>query len=270
MNTKKLTASILSVAIGASLLAGFAVLPADAQTVGVTASTTVSAKVQANQATRLAKIISKSNTAITVRVADLNKLNTAVQGMKNVSATEKTNITNDVQTNITGLTNLQAKIDADTTVATAAADAKNITGSFRIYALVVPQGYIASAADRVSTIYNMMTTISAKLQTRINADQAAGKNVASLQASVTDLNAKIAAANSQGQTAQAGVASLVPDQGNATVLASNTAALKSSRADIKTATDDLQAARADMKSVIASLKSLGGNTSVTASSTVSQ
>jgi hypothetical protein len=185
--------------------------------------------------------------------------------MKNVSAANKTTLSNEIQTNLSGLTALQAKIDADTDVTTALAEAKTITVDYRIYALVIPQGYIEASSDRVDTITGMLTAISAKLQTRITADQSAGKNVTAMQASLTDLNAKVADATTQAGVAESGVATLSPDQGNTTVAASNKAALVSSRSDIKTAASDLKAADADAKSIVQSLKALGGNTSASAS-----
>jgi hypothetical protein len=74
---------------------------------------------------------------------------------------------------------------------------------------------------------------------------------------MSDMNAKIADATAQSASAQSGVSALVPDQGNATVAASNKAALEASRADIQTATQDLKAARADITTILQGLKSLG-------------
>lgn len=116
----------------------------------------------------------------------------------------------------------------------------------------------------------MFTTISAKLQTRINADQSAGKNTTTLQASLADLNAKIADANVQAGIAVNGILSLTPDQGNKTVLASNTAALKAARAKVKIATEDLQAARQDARVIIQNLDTLNVSTSSSTSTTVNQ
>jgi hypothetical protein len=264
MNNNKFATSLVTIATAAALLTSLIALPASAQSIAV--NTGVSAS-STKGADRLPKIIAKSDTAITKRLTSLATLNTKVQALKNVSATEKTNISNNIQTNISGLTSLKAKIDADTDVTVAATDAKTITGSYRIYALVIPQGYIASSADRVDTIDGLMTTLSAKLQSRITAAQSAGKNVTSLQASLTDLNAKVADSNTQAATAQSGVASLTPDQGNKTVLASNTAALKASRADIKTASADLKTARQDAKTIVDGVKSDGVTVSATTSVT---
>ncbi len=271
MNTKKITTALITIATSASLLAGVAIVPTTYADSTSTANT-AGLKSGANAAARLAKIIARSDTAITARIADLNKLNTRVQGLKNVSSTEKTNISNDVQTNISGLTSLKAKIDADTDATAALNDEKTITGSFRIYALVVPQGSILASVDRVNTIVDLMTPIGSKIQSRITADQTAGKDVSALQTLLSDFNSKIADAKIQAVAAQSGVVSLVPDQGNKTTLASNTAALKAARANIKTATNDLQTARQDAKKITQSLKTMDkqSSTSSSASSTVSQ
>jgi hypothetical protein len=264
--TNKTFVSMIGVAALALCLTGSVHAQA---TVGVSTSTSLKANLSA---ARLPKIISNGDTAITARIAALNQLNVRVQDLKNVSAAEKANISNIVQSNITGLTALKAKLDADTDVTVAAADAKSIFGSYRIYALIIPQGYIAAAADRVQTIAGMMNTIGVKLQTRITADQTAGKNVTAMQTALTDLNAKVADAVKQAQTAQSSIATLTPDQGNKTVMASNTAALKAARADIKVATEDLGAARSDAKTIIQDLKTLGidASASTSTSATVTQ
>ena len=257
---KKTITSIATVATSAVLLAAFIVSPANAATNS------------ANAAAKLAKVIAKSDTAITARITALNNLNTRVADLKNVSATAKSNVSASVQTNISGLTALKAKIDADTDGTTALADAKTITANYRIYALVIPQGYILASSDRVSTIVGILNTLSGKLETRITDAGTAGKDTTALKASLSDYNAKMADASAQGQAAESGVGSLTPDQGNASVLASNTAALKASRADIKTATADIKAARADAATIVAGLKAFhlttGTSAGVSATATV--
>lgn len=267
---KKIVTCAVSIAGSALILASIAVTPALAQ--NVNATTTAGSRMQANATARLAKIISRSDAAIGARIDALNKLNARVQAMKNVSDSEKASVSNEISTNISGLTSLKAKIDADTDATTALNDEKMITGNYRIYALIMPQWSILAAADRVDTIASMMTTVGTKLQTRISADQSAGKDIASLQASLTDYNAKIADAETQATNAKNGISSLTPDNGDKTLLASNTAALKAARADIKTASADLVAARKDAKDIVQGLKALNPKASVNASSsaTISQ
>ncbi len=255
MNSRKIGVSIVSAAAVVAML--LSVAPAYAQTA------TSSSGSGANSATRLAAIITKANSDIAQRITSLNALNTRVQAMTNESATEKASISTQVQTNITGLTALQSKIDADTTPATARTDAATIFTTFRIYALVIPQGWILASADRVTTITGLMTTLGTKIQARITTDQTAGDNVTALTAALTDMNSKIADANTQSASAQSGVSGLVPDQGNTTTAASNKAALVAAKADIQTASSDLKAARADITTILQGLKSLGTPKSTT-------
>ena len=254
-NITKITSGLV---VGSTLLMALAAFPASAQT--VSASSTVKA------AARLSTIITKANSDISMRLASLNDLNTKVQAMKNVSSTEKASISGEVQTSITNLNALQVKIDADTDAKTARADLASAINTTRIYALVIPQGYIEVGADRINTIGSLMTALATKLQARITTDQNAGDNVSSLQTALTDIGTQTTNANTQASTAQTGVANLVPDQGNTTVAASNKAALVATRANIKTATADLKTARQDIQAILNGLKSFH----TTASTTVSQ
>lgn len=237
-------------------------VPAAAFVVACASATTA----MAASTTTPATIISNANAAIAQRITSLNALNTRVQQFQNQSQAEKDSITNVVNTNISGLTALQTKIDNETDIPTLRTDYASVFGSFRIYALIIPRGWIMAAADRVTTINGLMTNLSTALQARITKAQGAGDNVSAMQSALSDLNTQSANALSQAQTAASVVSPLNPDQGDKTVLASNTATLKTAQADIKTAQQDLQTARADAKTIVADLKALN----VTASSTSQQ
>jgi hypothetical protein len=270
ISTQISTTAIISLAILVmSTLSVSALATVDTNISTDVTATNVSASVHTNANTnislRLSDIITKANTDIAKRVEALNALNTRVQGMKNESSDEKASISSQVQTNITGLTTLKAKIDADTDASLAKDDIKGIFSNFRIYALVIPQGWIAASADRVATISGLMTSLSAKIQARIAADQSVGKSVTSLTAVLAEMNAKVLDASSQSVSANASVTALVPDQGNASIAATNKSTLVAAHAKIKIATDDLKAARKDVATLLAGLKSLG-SVSVSASS----
>ena len=266
---------ITSVSIATVAIFALSALPAAALSVGASVDASVSASAagtnasaDASASAKLSTVITRADADVAARITALNNLSTRVAAMKNESAAEKASIASQVETNITGLTALKAKIDADTTAAAASTDAKTIFTAYRIYALVIPQGWIIAAGDRVTTIDNLMTSLAAKIQARVSADQAAGKNVAALITTLADMNAKVTDANAQSASAQADVSALVPDQGNASIAASNKTALVASRAKIKTATDDLKAARKDVTALLAGLKSLG-NVSASASTSAS-
>ena len=215
----------------------------------------------------IAKLIAQADKEITTRISSLNTLSTRIGQMKNVTAAEISSLTANIQSQITTLTTLKTKIDADTDTTVLRTDLKSITDSIRVYMLVIPQGQIIAASDRLNTIASDLAAVGTKLQTRITAAQTAGKDVTSMQASLTDLNAKVADAQTQSQNAINGVSALLPDQGNTTTAASNTAALKQARTDIQTGTKDLQAARTDAGNILKAIKAL--NIPVTATTTQS-
>ena len=245
----------------ATLLVGFACTASADTTVGVSAS------INTVESSRLQTIISRSNGEIAERITSLNNLATRIANMKNVPASEVSNIAAEVQTTIGTLNTIQSKIDTDTNVAVALKDEKTIFDTVRVYALVIPQGYDIASSDRVATIVSLMNAIQVKLQTRITAAQTAGKNVNEMQVALSDMNAKISDASFQAQSAQNGVALLVPDQGNTTVLASNHAALLSARNEIKVSSSDLKIAREDIQTVINQLQGMPVSASVNATVT---
>ena len=268
MNTTTKTALV-------GLLSFTLAAPVFAQTVDATAGvsgsanvggTSVGVKAQATVEARISKGKERADQEIDRRVNMLNQLNTRVQGMARVSSTEKASISSEVSTEVSTLTSLKAKIDADTDIATLKVDIQSITKSYRIFMLIIPQGRIEVAADRIKTVGSTATTFAGKLQTRIASAQAAGKDVTTLSASLSDMNAKIADASVQADAAVSLVASLTPDNGDQTKMNANNQALKDARAKIKLAMDDLQAARKDATSIMQGLKSM--NASATSSTNV--
>ena len=213
----------------------------------------------------IAKLIAQADKEISQRIDSLNKLLARIQQMKNVTDANKATLNTGLQSQITTLTNLKTKIDGDTDTATLKTDLKSITSNLRIYMLVIPQGQIIAAADRINTIATDLATVGTKLQARITALQTSGKDVTSLQAALTDLQSKLADAQTQSQNAINTVASLVPDQGNQTTAASNTAALKLARTDIQTGTKDVQNARKDVSTILKGVRVKGNTVSTTPS-----
>jgi hypothetical protein len=265
---------IASSITAAGILGMAAILPlaAFAETTSVSAAVNVStAGVTANTAakvtTSLSKAIARADQEIERRITNLNALSTRIGAMKNVSATEKTSLQASITSQISTLTTLKATIDAETVAANLKTDIQSITKDYRIYMLVLPQGRIAAATDRVLTIVGDMQALAPELQTRITAAASAGKDMTAANAAYTDMQAKIADANTQATAAVTETASLTPDQGNTTIAASNTAAIKDAAAKIKTATTDLKAARADIQIILKAVKGTG-SASTTASTTV--
>jgi hypothetical protein len=284
MNKKYFT---MIVAVSASMaIIAAAALPALAQTValssvgvGVNASATVSAagiktrlsaEASATLAARITTITDRADQEITRRVNTLNALSARVAAMVRLSATDKNNLSSSIQSQITAMNSLQAQITIDAAANNTSSlktAVQSITASYRIFALILPQGTIEAAADRVLTIVGIMNDLATKLSARIQAAQYAGNNVAASQTTLADFNAKVSDAATQSTAATVEVASLMPDNGSSTIMASNTVTLKDARFKIQAAQQDFVAARADAETIIKDLATL--KVSATASTTVS-
>jgi hypothetical protein len=215
-----------------------------------------SATVSATTSAKLSKTKSKGDQEIDRRITALTDLNTRVQEMQKVSAAYKQSLSVTIQQLITGFTTLKAKIDADTDAATLKTDILTVTQSYRVFALVIPQARIVATTDRLMTIIGMVNTLGTKLQARVQAAQAGGRDVSALTKVLTDMNAKLTDAQTQTQAAFQHTSGLVPDNGDATKMKSNTAALALARSDIQIAQKDLVAARKDVDTILTGLKGL--------------
>jgi len=264
MNKKYLT--IIASAGAAAAIIATAALPALAHTAGLGAAVNasasvsaagikagVSAKANATLSARITNIVNRANQEMVRRITALSALSARVNSMVRLSATDKSNLATSIQSQITAMGTLHAQIAADAAANNTSSlktDVQSITSSYRIFVLVIPQGMIEAASDRVLTIVGTMNDLGTKFSTRIQAAATAGNNVTAAQASLTDFNAKVADANTQATAAASEVASLTPDNGNATMQASNTATLKDARSKILAAQQDFVTARADATAII--------------------
>ena len=118
----------------------------------------------------------------------------------------------------------------------------------RVYALVLPHVWITAAADRETTIVGLLTPIEASLGNRVNALPDGAVKTNDLQL-LGDMNSKLNDARSQATTAENAVVNLAPDNGNATIAASNKAAITGALVNVATGQNDLQGARGDAATV---------------------
>lgn len=214
-----------------------------------------------------ARITERADKEITRRIDALNAVITRVNEMQKLSADEKSSLSSDLQAQVSTLTDLKAKVAADASSTTALrADARSITGSYRIFALILPQAAIIASADRVMTIVDAMNALGAKLQARIASSTGAGFNAGTTAAAYADFTAKVAAAQTQAQAAANEVAALKPDMGSQTQFQANLAALKDARSKLQAAQKDLVAARKDAGAIAKAIMSFNG--SMHASTTV--
>jgi hypothetical protein len=197
----------------------------------------------------LATAKAKCDTAITERFGELDKLSARVSTAKALTADHKATVGGILGTSKSGLTDLKAKIDADTDAATLKADCGQITAGFRIYALRAPQVRLALAGDRQATVLAKGGTIVPKLEAAIQKAATNGKDVTDANAKLDDLKAKLADATGLLNGLVDNELTVTPDQWNANhgVLSGAMQSLKTSQADLKTALADAKAIIADLK-----------------------
>jgi hypothetical protein len=238
---------------GGLLLSG--VVSADAS-VSATASTntpkaSVSASVTATQQQHLQTIITKGDQEISRRLVKLSTLTSKINSSTKLTASNRTSLSDEVGNTNTGLTSLKTQLDADTTLTTAHTDAESIYTEYRVYAVVAPKVALIKVADDQQVEEAKFMTLAKNLQTRITAEQAAGKDVTTLQSDLNDLTAKVAAAEPISANIEATVINVEPTDYN-----SNHAVLAGDNTQLETAHQDLQAAATDAKNIISGLKNL--------------
>src|SRR3954470_13812945 len=133
-------AALLTLSLAAPVAALTVGLGADANVTASTSagSVTISAAMQA----RIATAKDRADQEIARRLSALNALNTKIQGMAKLTATEKGTLGSSITAQIAAMNDLKAKIDADPDITTLKTDIKSIAESYRIYLLVIPQGHI--------------------------------------------------------------------------------------------------------------------------------
>ena len=197
----------------------------------------------------------RSDQEINARLASLEALASRIRQMQKLSDSEKASLQSDVQNVIDQLTALKAKIAADTDAATIKTDTQSVAKAYRVYMLVLPKVQILAAVDRINTISTNFIAVITKLQAALG-QVPSGSNTASISAALADMTAKVTEAQSQAQAASAEVISLVPDNGDKTIAASNKKALKDARTKIQAAQKDLVAAQKDAKTAAVGIKKL--------------
>lgn len=220
-------------------------------------SMTVLGANHASATTTTAQIIAKSDTAITTRIASLNKSIAHIAKYKNLTADQKASLTTTVQSSINAMNTLKAKIDSETDLATLKTEYASITKDYRIYMVVLPSTATVAATDNaMATITTYQKTL-ATLNTRISTEQTANKNVTTVEASATDASAKLTDAQTQANAVITAITSLQVDNGNATVKANNKTQDAAAKAAKKLLLSDIAAARKDITSIRSGLKKLG-------------
>lgn len=216
------------------------------------------------QENNLTNLKTRADKAIDNRIAQLNRLLGRIQNDSRLSADEKSTLSANIQTDITGLTSLKAKIDADTDITVARTDVKSI-GNFKIFAVVVPQTRILITIDNLSALTLRLQGLTPKIQDLINNLKSQGKDVSGLQPLLDDINAQLSTINSKLSSDKATVLAVTATSPNAQ------ATFVSTRQDLASVRQLFAKIRADIAQMRVAFKGAVHNTTggPTSSPTVS-
>ena len=187
------------------------------------------------------------------RLDTITKLKGRVANASVLTDADRATLQSQLTADTSGLTALRAQIDGETDITALRADLKKIVTDFRIYLLMAPKTAAVIAAETELAAVARLGTVNTKLQARIDAAAAAGKDVTQAQADLDAMNAKVVQVSPLVQGIPAAVLPLTPTQFN-----DGTAKpiLASSRTSLRAGRGLLAGARADARACAAALRAI--------------
>ncbi len=213
---------------------------------------------QAKQANRSAdqatKFKESANKFIDERIASLNKAIARVNSANRLTSADKAELVADLNSAITRLTNLKAKIAAETSAEAVKADLKSIFSDFKIFAVLEPKTQGLTAAAKMSFQVDKLSLAADKINALVVKAQTAGKNTTAMKALFTDYQTQISDAKKQIAAAKAKFTAMkVSDPTGAKTL------FQDGKAILKLAKADIIAAHKDLQQIIPLLRVIRGN-----------
>jgi len=199
----------------------------------------------AQQKQHLSNIQTRGAEEINRRITTLNQLLTRVSDASHLTASDKAALTNEIQNEITGLTNLKTTLASETALSSAKTLAQDIYSDYRVYSLIVPQVRMVIYADDQQTNEAKLSTLAGKLQTRISSASLSVTDTTTVNNDLSDMNSKISAAQSLSSNVERSVINITPAQYDA-----NHQILSTYHQDLQTAHSDNIAAHNDGKNII--------------------
>jgi len=208
-----------------------------------------SARVETRTGAMMEKASSSANREIDRRIAALTHLTTRITSMNRLSNEQKASLISQVQSAISDLQALRAKINSDADPVTLKANKQSIASSYRVFLLLVPKIEILANADKTLQLAEQMSSNSVVIQTRIDESKATGTDVSGMTTALNNRNTKIADAKRKAQNAIDSVIGLTPEgyPANKAALLSGRDTLKAARQDLAVSYQDLNKMNAKMR-----------------------
>lgn len=244
MNSRRIvTLAATSASLGLVLTAA----PALADSTAPTAPPGSSSTVRTCSADRLSFVKARVDAAVKKREATIDKLTSALAGRPHVTDAHRSTLTSTYTSDASGLTAVDATVQADTTCAQAVSDGWKVVTDYRVYLLLVPQTHLTAAADTGTWAAGRLTAAVPKVQAAIDA-LTDPQEKAAAQAKLDDLTSQVAGATSSLSGVADGVLALKPAD-----IPAKLATIQGYRAQVATAHADLAKALADARALRALL-----------------
>jgi len=143
----------------------------------------------AGEKQQLAQLQTQATREINRRVDNLSALLPVIDELALSKDAQKRNLTKTVKAETTTLKNLKAKINTQTTLQPARADARRLSQEYPSYVLLVRKVRLLAAADAQRVLEAKFTTLSNKMQSRLSSASNEGKDISAAQTSLNDMRA---------------------------------------------------------------------------------
>ncbi|MGO9179898.1 MAG: hypothetical protein ACLQBX_06460 [Candidatus Limnocylindrales bacterium] len=246
---------LLAATLGGSILLLGSLLGAVAPVAAASSSTT-SGPCAALQATykaseTVANGIALGNCMISERLTFLGNESTQMAKHTSLTSGDLAALSTIDSADTSGLTSLQTTLDGESSLTGVQSDLANIVKEYRVYVLFARQVTLVEGADAVSATQAHFTTLSTKLQDRINTAAAKGKNTTAASAQLADMNSAVSRAMTDVSGLSSELLALTPSEYNA---GSAKSVLSHARTAVLRARAQLLDARADALRVVADLR----------------
>lgn len=223
---------------------------ADGQTVSVDNSSETSAnnaianfRKAANDTTRITNLKTAGDKLIQARLNTLNKLITTISNA-NIDSSIKTDLTSQVQGQISQLTTLQSTIASETNLANLKNDIKSIFPNHYIYVLFIPVIHSQVAATRINKAIATLTSLEPQIESFLSQLKTEKTDTTSGDAAYADYKTQLATATNATSSAIASFKSV--DLSNET---SGKSALSAGRTSLTNAKNALEKVKSDLQTI---------------------
>ena len=237
--------------LSAAALTGALLLVAPTAAMASTRATSARTPDAAGARRDVGTVKARAHEAISSRLQTLARLTSRVHDNRYLSDAHRAALTDLFAAQTRGLTALDAKIQADTDLETLKADVKSIVTDYRVYLLTVPKTHLVIGADTELAAAAKLDQVAARLQTKIDAAAAAGKDVTAAQSHLDAMKAKVGEVRAAASGVPDSVLPLVPQD-----YPGNKPALEAAQTSLKTGRSSLQSARELARQVVTDLKAL--------------